>query len=204
MMHRFLCSRINDASIISPPHQWCIDYLAPASMMHRLSGPRINDASIMPRPHQWCIDYWCINDASKWIEKNRFRSWCIKKNRLRSWCIKKNRFRSWCIKMDRLYLQLVGFDHTLEQSVAFMKKKQNWFPDVVHNNSVPRTRLYPYTAGAPCRATGEGPRKRPSPRNNHGDPGYLNKKNKSINQPPSGDQPDDIYILCRKFAIYIS
>ena len=105
MMHRLSLSRINDASIIWPPHQWCIDYVALASLMHRLSGPRIIDASIMPRPHQRCIDYWCINDASKWIEKNRFRSWCIKKNRFRSWCIKKNRFRSWCIKMDRYFLR---------------------------------------------------------------------------------------------------
>ena len=67
MMHRFLCPRINDASIISPPHQrcidyqirnqWCIDYLnqyqrcidylPPASLMHRLFPPRIIDASII-------------------------------------------------------------------------------------------------------------------------------------------------------------
>ncbi len=47
MMHRFLCPRINDASIISPSYQRCIDYLPPASLMHRLSPSRIIDASII-------------------------------------------------------------------------------------------------------------------------------------------------------------
>ena len=112
MMHRLLSGCINDASIIWPSHQRCIDYLALASMMHRLCPARINDASIIDASmmHQ---------NGSIQIMMHKKESIQIMMHQKESIQIMMHQNGSIKVVMHEngsIFLQLMGFDHTLGPS----------------------------------------------------------------------------------------